>query len=154
MVSIDKDEQNIKEVEMKLQKNPFQVVEKSIWEISELNETEHDLTKHHAVECKVIGMQMVNSANVKNAVTGQTEPMVAIVAQVVIPIDPRKINSGLITPDGLNTTFKKACPIAPVFRLVLNEEYMCPSYIPASNEDATEQKPTTNIDDFMKDLGL
>lgn len=148
---------------MKLQKNPFQVVPKTMWENQELNESESDLSQHHAIECKVMGMQMVNSANVKNAVTGQVEPMVAIVANVLIPIDPRKLNTGLVTPDGMSTAFTKACPIAPTLRVVLNEEYMCPSYIPKEGTtenietflgtDQKDQEPKElNIDELLKGL--
>ena len=135
---------------MKLQKNPFQIAQKSIWELQELNDTEIDVGKHHAIECKVMGMQMVNSANVKNAVTGQVEPMVAIVANVLIPIDPRKINTGLITPDGMSTAFTKACPIAPILRVVLHEDYMCPSYIPTTDTTPTDTETKTDIDKFLE----
>ena len=133
---------------MKVQKNPFQIVEKSVWENKELTEKELLLSEHHSMECKVVGMQMVNSASVKNSVTGQTEPMIAIVANVVIPIDPRKLNTGLITPDGMSTAFHKACPIAPTFRVVLHEEYMCPSYIPHSPDP--EVTEVLNIQDLLK----
>ena len=141
---------------MKLQKNPFQVVEKTIWEIQELTQTEVNPAEHHAIECKVVGMQMVNTANVKNAVTGQTEPMIAIMAQVLIPIDPRKLSS-LITPDGMSTSFTKASPIAPTLRVVLNEEYMCPSYIPEKSDDSKEEEnpqPDFSLDDFLKEKGI
>jgi hypothetical protein len=138
---------------MKIQKNPFQVIEKSLWDNQELIEKELVPSEHHALECKVVGMQMVNSANVKNSVTGQTEPMIAIVANVVIPIDPRKLNTGLITPDGMSTAFHKACPIAPILRVVLHEEYMSPSYIPEKTEEA-EQTPQLNIDDLLKQSGI
>jgi hypothetical protein len=133
---------------MEIKKNPFQVMEKTFWEIKELSEKELDAQTHHAIECKVMGMQIVNSANVKNGVTGQTDPMLAIVAQVVIPVDPRRIESGLLTPDGMTHTFHKACPIPPSFRLVINEEYMCKSYIPQKED--TKKPDMVSLDDFIK----
>lgn len=132
---------------MKLQKNPFQLVEKNIWEDQELVDKQLSTEEHHSFECKVVGMQMVNSASVKNSVTGQTEPMIAIVANVVIPIDPRKLNTGLITPDGMSTAFHKACPIAPTFRVVLHEDYMCPSYVPQNTE---VNEKVLNIEELLK----
>ena len=134
---------------MKLQKNPFQVVEKTLWENNELSEKEIVLNDHHAIECKVVGMQIINSAQVKNAVTGQTEPMLAITANVLIPIDPRKIDNGLITPDGMSTAFHKACPIAPLFRVVLHKDYMCQSYIPKEVE-IENSMTLINVDELLK----
>jgi hypothetical protein len=137
---------------MKIKKNPFQVVEKNLWESSELKDKQLEVDEHHVLECQVVGMQMVNSANVKNAVTGQTEPMVAIVANVIIPIDPRKLNTGLITPDGMSTAFKKACPMAPVMRVVLHKDYMSPSYIPAPQNDEMQLDDT--FADLLKKSGI
>ncbi len=133
---------------MEIKKNPFQVMDKTFWEISELSDKELNAEKYHAMECKVMGMQIVNSANVKNGVTGQTDPMLAVVAQVVIPVDPRLIESGLLTPDGMTHTFHKACPIPPSFRLVINEEYLCKSYVP--EKEPVEKADMISLDDFMK----
>tara|TARA_R110001592_G_scaffold142674_12_gene364957 strand:+ start:9774 stop:10184 length:411 start_codon:yes stop_codon:yes gene_type:complete len=133
---------------MEIKKNPFQVMDKTFWEISELSDKELSADKYHAMECKVMGMQIVNSANVKNGVTGQTDPMLAVVAQVVIPVDPRLIQSGLLTPDGMTHTFHKACPIPPNFRIVINEEYLSKSYIP--EKEQVEKPDMISLDDFMR----
>jgi len=108
-------------------KNPFQLVQPTIFETTELTNNNLLAENYTTVECAGLGMQVVNSATVKNNVTGSNDPMLIVMVQVAIPVDPKKIENGLITPDGLTTKFKTACPLSPTIRLSINNDYIVQS---------------------------
>ena len=135
-----------------LKKNPYTVVQKSFLEDQELTEMELDPSEYTLVECACIGMQVVNSVNVKNNVTGRDNPMLAVVVQVAIPVDPRKLEGGLITPEGLSTKFKEACPVAPTLKITVNNEYIVPEYLPEDSVDSDEETKPINISEIFDSL--
>lgn len=138
-----------------IKKNPYTVVQKTFLETQELTNMDLDPSKYTMMECACIGMQVVNSVNVKNNVTGRDNPMLAVVVQVAIPVDPRKLEGGLLTPEGLSTKFKEACPTAPTLKIAVNNEFIVPEYLPEDSEDSEDTDEVTkpiNIEGFLDEL--
>ena len=135
---------------IKLKKNPYNVVQKTFLENQELVNMNLESTDYTMIECACIGMQVVNSVNVKNNVTGRDNPMLAVMVQVAIPVDPRKLEGGLLTPEGLSTKFKEACPTAPTLKIMVNNEYVVSEYLP--DDEKTQPIDLTKLlEDSVED---
>jgi hypothetical protein len=140
-----------------LKKNPFQRVKPTLFETEELSNKGLEPQNYTTVECLCLGMQVVNSVTVKNNVTNTNDPMLAVVVQVAIPVDPKSMQNALITPDGLSNKFTEACPIAPTIRLPIHNEYIVDSLKvePKPSDTKTDDgAKKETLDDVLKRMGL
>ena len=142
-----------------IKKNPFQKVQASVFESMEIKDKGLEPQDYTTVECLCLGMQIVNSVTVKNNVTNENDPMLAVVVQVAIPVDPKSMQNALITPDGLTNKFVQACPIAPTVRVAIHKDFLVESLQDEDTDRCVEIPPKTegaikSMDDVLKDLGL
>ena len=71
--------------------------------------------------------------------------MLAVIVQVAIPVDPEKLTGGLITPDGLGSKFRKACPIAPNLRIGIHNDFIV-EHLKSKNTEF----PKAEVSDLLK----
>ena len=81
-----------------VKRNPIKATKLNIHDMNDLDNVNKDKKDYHAIETQAIGLQMLNVVSVKNNVTGDTHPMVAVNVQVALPIDPEKLKGVVLTP--------------------------------------------------------
>ena len=126
-----------------MHQNPIEISKLTAIQTAQLEEQNLTTTDFHGVECTCLGLQVADVANVKDKATGKTNPMLVLVAQVMVPIDPQILTkSVLVDANQQNQIFqellRKSIPVAPRLQFVLKEESMIKDYIPMSEEKKQE----------------
>jgi hypothetical protein len=124
-----------------VKRNPIKWTRINIHDMNDLDNVNKDKKDFHAIECVCIGLQMIDVAKIKNNVTGKTNHMVAVNVQVAIPIDPEKLKGVVLTPDGLGKNFQEACPVPPILKILIHDDYLIDGY-----------KPNLEMEDLIKNL--
>ena len=113
-----------------VKRNPIKATKLNIHDMNDLDNVNKDRKDFHAIETQAIGLQMLNVVSVKNNVTGNTHPMVAVNVQVALPIDPEKLKGVVLTPDGMGRNFQEACPVPPILKILIHDDYLIDGYKP------------------------